>query len=285
MSDTTFTAHAARLMGTRHGSIGAVILVAMALIAVFAGLIAPYAPLQQTADSLAEPSAQYLFGTDNIGRDIFSLVVHGARSSLLVGLGAALAALLVGGTVGILAGYFQGPVEAVLMRVVELFQTLPVIILVLCAVALFGSSFWLLIAAVALAIWPMEARLVYGQYLKLRDREFIAAARVADLSTAHIMFREILPNAIQPVIVQVALDASIAILIEAGLGFLGLSDPDMVSWGRLLFVAQDYMDSAWWMSLFPGAAICITVVGLNLFADGLNEVVDPRGSSAIGGLQ
>ncbi|MGQ3027459.1 MAG: ABC transporter permease [Ferrovibrionaceae bacterium] len=285
MSETTFTAHAARLMRTRHGSIGAVILIAMALIAVFAGLIAPYAPLQQTAESLAEPSAAYLFGTDNIGRDIFSLVVHGARSSLLVGLGAALAALLVGGTVGIVAGYFQGPVEAVLMRIVELFQTLPVIILVLCAVALFGSSFWLLIAAVALAIWPMEARLVYGQYLKLRDRDFIAAARVADLSTAHIMFREILPNALQPVIVQVALDASIAILIEAGLGFLGLSDPDMVSWGRLLFVAQDYMDSAWWMSLFPGAAICLTVVGLNLFADGLNEVIDPRGSAGAGGLQ
>lgn len=285
MSETTLTAHAARLMRTRHGSIGAVILIAMALIAVFAGLLAPYAPLQQTAESLAEPSAAYLFGTDNIGRDIFSLVVHGARSSLLVGLGAALAALLVGGTVGIVAGYFQGPVEAVLMRIVELFQTLPVIILVLCAVALFGSSFWLLIAAVALAIWPMEARLVYGQYLKLRDRDFIAAARVADLSTAHIMFREILPNALQPVIVQVALDASIAILIEAGLGFLGLSDPDMVSWGRLLFVAQDYMDSAWWMSLFPGAAICLTVVGLNLFADGLNEVIDPRGSAGAGGLQ
>ncbi len=285
MSDTTFRSHAVNLMRTRHGSIGAVILVAMAFIALAAGLIAPYAPLQQTAESLAEPSAQYLFGTDNIGRDIFSLIVYGARSSLLVGLGAALAALLVGGTVGIVAGYFRGPVETTLMRVVELFQTLPVIILVLCAVAMFGSSFWLLIAAVALAIWPMEARLVYGQYLKLRDREFIAAARVADLSTAHIMFREILPNAIQPVIVQVALDASIAILIEAGLGFLGLSDPDMVSWGRLLFVAQDYMDSAWWMSLFPGAAICITVVGLNLFADGLNEVIDPRGAGAVGGLQ
>lgn len=282
---TGWRTHAANLFKTRHGSIGAVILIVLAVVAAVAPLIAPYAPLQQTAESLAEPSTDFLFGTDNIGRDIFSLVVYGARSSLLVGLGAALAALLVGGTIGIVAGYFQGPVESILMRVVELFQTLPVIILVLCAVAMFGSNFWLLIAAVALAIWPMEARLVYGQYIKLRDRDFIAAARVADLSTAHIMFREILPNAVQPLIVQVALDASIAILIEAGLGFLGLSDPDMVSWGRLLFVAQDYMDSAWWMSLFPGAAICITVVGLNLFADGLNEVIDPRGTSAVGGLQ
>ncbi len=277
--------HVANLFGTRHGALGAGILLVLLLVAITAPLIAPYGPLEQTQTSLAPPSSQFLFGTDNIGRDVFSLIVHGSRSSLMVGLGAALAALLIGGTLGILAGYFQGPVEAGLMRLVELFQTLPVIILVLCAVALFGSNFWLLIAAVALAIWPMEARLVYGQYIKLRDREFIAAARVADLSTAHIMFREILPNAIQPIIVQVALDASIAILIEAGLGFLGLSDPSKVSWGRLLFVAQDYMDSAWWMSLFPGAAICITVVGLNLFADGLNEVIDPRGTTGVGGLQ
>ena len=271
--------------GTRHGAIGAGILIALALVAVSAPLVAPYTPLQQTSASLAAPSASFFFGTDHIGRDIFSLILYGAQSSLLVGLGAALAALLVGGTIGILAGYFRGPVEAVLMRVIELFQTLPVIMLVLCAVALFGSSFWLLITAVALAIWPMEARLVYGQYIKLRERDFIAAARVADLSTFHIIFREILPNAVQPIIVQVALDASIAILIEAGLGFLGLSDPSMVSWGQLLFVAQDYMQSAWWMSVFPGAAICLTVVGFNLFADGLNEVIDPRSTRGMGGLQ
>ena len=273
------------LMGTRHGAIGAIILLMLAAVAISAPVVAPYTPLQQTSVSLAPPSSEFLFGTDNIGRDVFSLILYGAQSSLLVGLGAALAALLVGGTIGILAGYFRGPVEAVLMRVIELFQTLPVIMLVLCAVALFGASFSLLIAAVALAIWPMEARLVYGQYIKLREREFIAAARVADLSTGHIIFREILPNAAQPVIVQVALDASIAILIEAGLGFLGLSDPSMVSWGQLLFVAQDYMDTAWWMSVFPGAAICLAVIGLNLFADGLNEVVDPRSTRGMGGLQ
>lgn len=185
---------------------------------------------------------------------------------------------------GVLAGYLRGRVEAVLMRVVELFQTLPGIILVLCAVALFGSSFWLLIAAVALAIWPLEARLVYGQYVKLRDRDFVAAARVADLSPLHIMGREILPNAIQPIVVQLALDASIAILIEAGLGFLGLSDPSMVSWGRLLYVAQDHMNDAWWMSVFPGAAICLTVIGLNLLADGFNELSDPRSAGGSGGL-
>jgi peptide/nickel transport system permease protein len=273
------------IMGTRHGSIGFTILVLLALVAIAAPWITPYGPFEQTPQSLSAPSRSHLFGTDNIGRDIFSMVVYGTRASLTIGFGAALAALLVGGTVGILAGYFRGPVEAVLMRVTELFQTLPVIMFVLFAVALFGNSFWLLIAAVTLAIWPVEARLVYGQYIKLREREFVAAARVIDLSTFHIIVREILPNAIQPVIVQVALDASIAILLEAGLGFLGLSDPNLVSWGQLLFVAQDYMDQAWWMSLFPGAAICLAVIGLNLFADGLNELSDSRAKGTLGGLE
>lgn len=274
-----------KLLATGNGALGAAILLALIAIALVAPLLAPYSPLEQTPDSLAPPSANYLLGTDNIGRDVFSLMLYGARSSLLVGLGAALAALLVGGTIGILAGYFRGATEAVLMRVVELFQTLPVIILVLCAIAFFGSSFWLLIAAVALAIWPMEARLVYGQYIRLRERDFIAAAHVADLSTRHIIFKEILPNAAPPVVVQVALDASAAILIEAGLGFLGLSDPSKVSWGQQLFIAQEYMDAAWWMSVFPGAAICLTVIGLNLCADGLSEAIDPTSGRVAGGLQ
>ena len=153
------------------------------------------------------------------------------------------------------------------------------------AVALFGSSFWLLIAAVTLAIWPVEARLIYGQFIKLREREFVAAAKVIDLSTFHIIVREILPNAMQPVIVQVALDASVAILIEAGLGFLGLSDPNMVSWGQLLYTAQEFMDQAWWMSLFPGGAICLAVIAFNLFADGLNEMSDARSKGTLGGLE
>ena len=170
------------------------------------------------------------------------------------------------------------------MRVAELFQTLPVIVVVLFAIALFGSSFWLLITAVALAIWPLEARLIYGQFVALRQREFVAAAIVADLPTWHIVMREILPNALPPVIVQVALDASLAILIESGLGFLGLSDANVVSWGQLLFTAQDFLESAPWMSVFPGIAICLAVIGLNLLADGLNEIVDPRASRAPAGL-
>jgi peptide/nickel transport system permease protein len=264
------------IFATRHGGIGVVILTLLVLTAIFASFIAPYGAMTQVGTSLMAPSWQHPMGTDNIGRDLFSLIIYGSRASLAIGFSAALAALLIGGAIGAIAGYFRGVAEAVLMRVAELFQTLPVIIVVLFAIALFGTSFSLLIAAVALAIWPLEARLIYGQFVNLREREFVAAAVVADLPTHHIVLREILPNALPPVIVQVALDASLAILIESGLGFLGLSDASMVSWGQLLFVAQDYLDSAWWMSVFPGAAICLAVIGLNMLADGLNEVVNPR---------
>jgi peptide/nickel transport system permease protein len=269
---------------TRYGSVGLAIIVMLLLIAIAAHWLAPFDPLGQVGESLMPPSWVHLMGTDNIGRDLFSLVLYGTRASLAIGFCAALAALLIGGTIGIIAGYWRGIPEAVLMRLAELFQTLPVIIVVLFAIALFGSSFWLLIAAVALAIWPLEARLIYGQFINLREREFVAAAIVADLSTSHIVLREILPNALPPVIVQVALDASLAILIESGLGFLGLSDPNMISWGQLLFAAQDFLNAAWWMSVFPGLAICVAIIGLNLLADGLNEVVNPRAARAIVGL-
>ena len=201
---TTFLA---RLNQTRYGSAGLAILAILLFVAIAAPLIAPFDPLRQVADSLTAPSWTHPMGTDNIGRDLLSLVIHGTRASLAIGFCAALAALLVGGTIGALAGYRRGVAETVLMRLAELFQTLPVIIVVLFAIALFGSSFWLLIAAVALAIWPLEARLIYGQFINLREREFVAAAIVADLSTTHIVLREILPNALPPVIVQVALDA------------------------------------------------------------------------------
>jgi peptide/nickel transport system permease protein len=199
------------------------------------------------------------------------MVIYGSRSSLAIGITTALASLILGGTVGMLAGYYRGSVEMILMRIAELFQTLPAIIIVLFLVAFFGSNFWLLVTAVALAIWPLQARLVYGQFIRLRETDYVAAAIVAGLPARHVILREILPNAMQPITVQVALDASIAILIEAALGYLGISDPNMVSWGQMLYVAQNFLSTAWWMSVFPGVAICLAIIGLNMLADGLNE--------------
>ncbi len=267
------------LMRTGAGRTGVIIITALALVSWFAPWIAPNGPIELADKSLLPPSRLHLMGTDNVGHDLFSVVLYGGRASLAIGFYAAAIAFLLGGTIGALAGYLRGPVEAVLMRIAELFQTLPVIVVVLFVVAMLGSSFWLLIGAVAVAIWPLEARIVYGQFVVLKEREFVAAAQAAGLSTSHIILREILPNALPPVIAQVALDAGLATLIAAGLGFLGLSDPSIPSWGEILNRGQSYLDNAWWMSVFPGAAICITVLGLNLLADGLNEIFDPRSSS------
>lgn len=269
-----------RLRRTRYGGLGLAILVAVSLAAICAPLLANHGPMELAGASLQPPSWQYPLGTDSLGRDMWSVILYAGRSSLMIGFCAAGMAFLIGGTVGALAGYFRGAVAVVLLRLTDLFHTLPVIIIVLFGVALFGSNFWLLISAVALAIWPVEARIVYGQFITLSEREFVLAARAAGLSTPHLIFREILPNALPTVIVQVALDASAAILIEAGLGFLGLSDPTVPSWGEMLNRGQQYLELAWWMSVFPGAAICLTVLGFNLFADGLNEIFNPRASSA-----
>ena len=274
-----------RLFRTRFGGIGLVILVTISLLSIFAPWFATSGPADLGAQSLQPPSWQHLLGTDSLGRDVRSVMLYAGRSSLTIGFCAAAMAFLIGGTVGALAGYFRGPVAAVLLRITDLFHTLPAIIIVLFSVSLLGANFWLQVAAVALAIWPTEARIVYGQFITLSEREFVLAARAAGLTTAHIIFREILPNAMPTVIVQVSLDASTAILIEAGLGFLGLSDPTVPSWGEMLNRGQEFLELAWWMSVFPGMAICVAVLGFNLFADGLTEMFNPRGSAKAPKLQ
>ena len=236
------------------GGIGVVILLAVLILSIFAPLFASNGPADIGSPSMQPPSWQHPLGTDSLG-----LVMSARRlldagcSSLTIGFCAAAMAFLIGGTIGALAGYLRGAVAAVLLRVTDLFHTLPAIIIVLFSVSLMGSSFWLQVAAVALAIWPIEARIVYGQFITLSEREFILAARAAGLSTSHIIFREILPNALPTVIVQVSLDASTAILIEAGLGFLGLSDPTVPSWGEMLNRGQEFLELAWWMRrIFQG---------------------------------
>jgi peptide/nickel transport system permease protein len=274
-----------RLFRTRFGGVGTTILVVISLLSTFAPWFASSGPLDLGADSLQPPSWPHPLGTDSLGRDLRSVILYAGRSSLTIGFCAAAMAFLIGGTIGAAAGYFRGAIAAVLLRVTDLFHTLPAIIIVLFSVSLMGSNFWLLIGAVALAIWPIEARIVYGQFITLSEREFVLAARAAGLSTSHIIFREILPNALPMVIVQISLDASAAILIEAGLGFLGLSDPTVPSWGEMLNRGQQFLELAWWMSVFPGMAICIAVLGFNLFADGLTEMFNPRASARAPKLQ
>ncbi len=266
----------ARLVRQPNALVGAAIVLALLVVALFADRLAPYDPFALSDAVLLPPSAAHPFGTDDLGRDIFSAVLHGSRVSLLVGFVSAATATVIGVLVGSIAGYAGGLIDDSLMRLTELFQIVPRFFLALIVVAIFGSNIWLLVLLLGLTYWPGTARLVRAQVLTLRARDYVLAARTVGVREGAIMLRHVLPGALPPVITQAALSVGGAILIEAGLSFLGLGDRNVVSWGALLNDAQQFVRQAWWMSAFPGLAITVTVLGLNLLADGLNEAWDPR---------
>ncbi len=246
-------------------------------LAVFAPLLAGFDPLQGSVDALAPPlSPAHLLGTDDLGRDIWAELAYGARVSLVVGLVSAAAGLAIGVTVGALAGYVGGWTDAGLMRLAEFFQTLPRFVLALIVIALFGPGIGKVILVIAILSWPQTARLVRSSFATLRRAGFVDAARLGGMPGSRIMLREILPNAAGPIIVLGALDVATAILLEAGLGFFGLGDPNLPSWGGMLNEAQQYLRSAWWMAAFPGLAIALAVLGFNLLGDALADRLDPK---------
>lgn len=255
---------------------GIAVLLLLLCMALFAVVIAPGDPFSTSRQVFLPPSASHPFGTDDLGRDLFRSVIHGARASLLVGVVTTIIATLIGVLVGAFAGYFGGFVDDVLMRLTELFQVVPRFFLVLIAVALFGSGIRLIILLLGLTYWPGAARLLRGQILSLRNREHVVAARAIGVREPVILVRHVLPLALPPIITLAALTVGGAILIEAGLSFLGLGDRNVVSWGALLNDAQQFVRRAWWLSAFPGLAITLTVLGMNLLADGLNEAWNPR---------
>jgi len=261
----------------RTGVFGLTLVVVLALVAVLAPLIAPHDPFTTSRARFLPPlSPGYLLGTDHLGRDVLSGVIWGARVSLVVGLAAAFTATVIGVLIGAISGYFGGRVDELLMRVTELFQIIPRFVLALIVVAFFGSGLTNLILVIGILSWPQTARLVRAQYLRHRTLPYVDGARVLGMGSARIVFVEILPNVLAPVIVVASLDIAQAILLEASLGFFGLGDPNLRSWGGMLNTAQGYVQRAWWMSVFPGLAISLAVLGFNLVGDGLNEATDPR---------
>jgi peptide/nickel transport system permease protein len=255
------------------GLIGAALFV---LIAVVGPLLSPFDPLALRPETLQPPGAPYWFGTDDVGRDILSGVLHGARVSLLVGLLSALGAVVIGVAVGVLAGYCRGRVDAVLMRVTEWVLVVPQFLIVLVVAAIFGADLRLVVAVIAAVSWPTTARLTRSQFLALAEREFVTAARGLGSSDPRIALRQILPNALAPIVVTASLQIPAAILSEASLRFLGLSDPSRLSWGAMLNQAQNFLQQSWWMAFFPGIAIFLTVLSFNLAGEALNEALDPR---------
>jgi peptide/nickel transport system permease protein len=265
-----------RFRQNRLALIGLGIMIVVVLAGLSAPLIAPYGPFELVGPRLAPPQAQYLFGTDHLGRDVFSGILFGARTSLEVGFLSVVLSLALGLAIGSVAGYYGRRLDELLMRVTEVFQVMPRFFLALVIVALFGADLTGTIFVIGILSWSEIARLVRAEFFTLRDRPFVMAARVYGASDTWIIFREILPNALTAVIVAASLQIPSAILLEASLSFIGAGDPNVTSWGRMLNTAQQYMRQAWWVAAFPGLALSITAISLALMADGINDFLNPR---------
>ncbi len=257
---------------------GAVIVVLYALIAAGAPLLAPHGPITQVLeDRLAPPSRTFPLGLDQLGRDILSRVIYGARVSLIIGLVVVLVGGVLGTIVGVVSGFVGGRVDHLLMRITDVFFAFPSLILAMAIAAALGPSLTNAMVAIAVVTWPVYARLSRAQTLVLRRQEFIEAARAVGLSQGRIMLRHIVPNALSPLIVQASFNMGEAILIAAGLSFIGFgAQPPTPEWGVMVSEGRDYMTTQWWVSTFPALAILVAVTGFNLLGDGLRDVLDPR---------
>jgi len=258
--------------------VGLVLMILVITMALTAGLLFPKNPLGLAGPPLIWPfqDARFPLGTDNSGRDIAAQIFHGARISLLIGLAAMTLAITIGIVLGALAGFYGGLADDVLMRITEAFQTLPNFLLLLMLVAVFGSTLTTVTIAIGLVSWQAPARLTRAEFLSLRTREFVQAGRTIGLGDATLIFREILPNALPPVIVYASVVMAVAILLESALAFLNLSDPNVASWGNLIGLGRGVLRSEWYVSAIPGVAILITVLAVSLVGQGLNDALNPR---------
>lgn len=267
-----------RFSYNRGALIGLAILIVVVLTAILAPFVFPQSPWKMVQRPFLPPFTQegLPLGTDAVGRDVLSVLAHGAYVSLLVGLVSTIVALAIGVPVGAMAGYFAGRADDALMRFTEFFQTIPSFALAIVLLAIFQPSLTYIIIAIAIVSWPPVARLVRGEVLSLRTREFVEAATLSGLGNTQIILRHILPNALPPIIVLASLMVAQAILLESSLSFLGLGDPNIMSWGYMIGAARTVMRTAWWLSFLPGVAILLTVLALNLIGEGLNDALNPR---------
>jgi peptide/nickel transport system permease protein len=261
--------HPGALMG------GAFILLLLVL-ALTADILPIADPHALSNDSTQPPSALHFLGTDELGRSVLAGVIHGTRVSLTVGFFAALFATLIGILVGAAAGFHGGWFDTAVMRIAEFFQVIPSFILAAVIVAMSGTGLAQIIAVVGLLAWPQVARVMRGEVLRVKQLEFVDAVRCLGISERRVLFGEVIPNAVAPVLAVGTLIVGQAILLEASLSFLGLSSAELVSWGRMLNSGQRFLYNAWWLSFFPGTAIFVTVLAFNLFGDGIGAILNPR---------
>jgi len=267
-----------RLAANRFALTGCVVVCLLFLLSLLAPVLTPYHPDAIDAyHVLLPPSAAHWFGTDELGRDVLTRVLFGARISLKVGFVAVGIAVCIGTAIGLVAGYYGGWIDAVLMRLVDIMLCFPTFFLILAVIAMLEPSIWYIMVVIGLTGWMGVARLVRAEVLSLREREFVMAARALGASDLRIIVRHVLPNALSPVLVSATLGVAGAILTESALSFLGIGvQPPIPSWGNILTSGKDYIEFAWWLSLFPGLSILITVLSYNLVGEGIRDALDPR---------
>jgi peptide/nickel transport system permease protein len=267
-----------RFLRNKGAVIGLVVLLAVLVLAIVGPTLYPSSPWRMVGRPFTAPFVMDRFplGTDTLGRDIATGLAHGARVSLLIGLTSTVVALLIGVPLGALAGYFGGWIDDAAMRFTEFFQTIPSFALAIVIVAILQPTLASIVLAIGIVSWPPVARLVRGEVLSLRSREYVQAAVVIGQSTPRIIFTQVLPNAVAPIIVMGSLMVASAILLESALSFLGLGDPNLMTWGYMVGAGRTRLIDAWWVSFFPGFAIFLTVLALNLVGEGLNDALNPR---------
>ncbi|WP_042428324.1 ABC transporter permease [Comamonas granuli] len=256
---------------------GMVLLVAILALSLIGPLLLPVDPFEITAAPLTPPlSPEAWLGTDYLGRDVLATLIHGGRTTLLVGVVAALLSVSIGITLGALAGYYGGRIDSILMRVTEFFQVLPALLFAMVVVTLFSPSLLTVTLAIGVVSWTGTARLTRAEFLKARGLEYVRAERAIGARDSRIIWKVILPNAFPPLVVSATLAVGAAILFEAGLSFLGLGDPNQMSWGLMIGSSRQYFLSSWWAVAIPGSAIFITVLAVSLIGDGLNDALNPK---------
>ena len=255
---------------------GTALLVGFLLLAWVGPLLWPVDPFSTEGSPFSPPATRHSLGSDDLGRDVLAMEIHGARISLSVGMLSASTSLAIGVVIGSLSGFYGGWIDSVSMRLTEFFLVIPRFFLALLAIALFGPRLLTVVLVIGGLSWPSNARLVRAEFLSLKEREFVEAARAIGVSTTGLIFRHILPNAVGPVLVNTALLVSEAILLEAGFSFLGLGDPNTMSWGVMLNSAQRFLRDAWWMSVFPGLSLLGVALAFTFLSDGLNDAMNPH---------
>jgi peptide/nickel transport system permease protein len=258
------------------GVVGLTILALIILAAIFGPALYGINPFDMNGRPNLPPSRAFPLGTDVSGRDVLAELFAGARVSLFVGFAASLGATVLGTLVGAPAGYFGGWTDDILMRVADFFLTIPSFVLAVVIVAIVTPTVWTITATIAIVLWPSMARIVRGEFLGQRNRDYVLACRGLGMGHLEIIVRQILPNALAPIVVVSSLTVATAILTEAGLSFLGLSDPNVISWGYMIGIDRAMLLVAWWVPAIPGAAILLTVLAINLVGEGLNDTLNPR---------